>query len=85
MSITKDTYEECVSEYLALKHGVMEAKKAPSRKSKTLKEAVAEYIDSRREQRSVGSDVLKHKSALVEVGIQHHHRPVPPLFSFREI
>lgn len=52
MSITKDTYEEYVSEYLALKHGVVEAKKAPSRKSKTLKEAVAEYIDSRREQRS---------------------------------
>lgn len=52
VSITKDTYEEYVSEYLALKHGVVEAKKAPSRKSKTLKEAVAEYIDSRREQRS---------------------------------
>lgn len=52
VSITKYSYEECVSEYLALKHGVMEAKKAPNRKSKTLKEAVKEYIASRRDQRS---------------------------------
>lgn len=52
VSITKATYEECVSEYLALKHGVMEAKKAPAKRGKTLKESVNEYIDSRREERS---------------------------------
>lgn len=42
--ITKPTYDECVAEYLALKHGVMEAKKAPPKKKKTLKEAVDDHI-----------------------------------------
>lgn len=45
VSITKDTYEACVSEYLALKHGVMEAKMAPSRK--TLTAAIDSYIAAR--------------------------------------
>lgn len=45
VSITKPTYEECVSEYLAVKHGVMEAKKTPTKtKEKTLREAVEEHI-----------------------------------------
>lgn len=44
VSITKSTYEECVSEYLAVKHGVMEAKKATPNKKKTLKEAVEDHI-----------------------------------------
>lgn len=52
ISITKATYEECVSEYLAVKHGVMEAKQVSTKKVKTLQEAVTEYIDSRRDQRS---------------------------------
>lgn len=43
-SITKATYDECVAEYLALKHGVMEAKKAPPKKKKTLKKAVEDHI-----------------------------------------
>lgn len=47
VSITKDTYEACVSEYLALKHGVLEANKKRSKKQKTLSEAVTEYIDAR--------------------------------------
>ena len=52
VSITKDTHEECVAEYLALKHGVMEAKEKESRKVKTLEEAVTEYIESRKDYRS---------------------------------
>lgn len=52
VSITKSSYEECVSEYLAVKHGVIETKKAPPKKTKTLKEAVEEHIDSLREYRS---------------------------------
>lgn len=52
-SIVKDTPEECQAEYLALKHGVIEARKdKPSSKSKTLSEAVDEYIESRVGKRS---------------------------------
>ena len=52
VSITKDTHEECVAEYLALKHGVMEAKEDERKGIKTLEQAVTEYIDSRRGYRS---------------------------------
>lgn len=45
VSITKDTYEECVSEYLAVKHGVMEAKRASGRKMLTT--AIDHYIEAR--------------------------------------
>lgn len=45
ISITKGTYEECVSAYLAMKHGVLEAKKAPNRK--TLTKAIDGYIEAR--------------------------------------
>jgi hypothetical protein len=34
ISITKDTRDECVAEYLALKHGVIEAKENEKRASK---------------------------------------------------
>lgn len=51
-SIVKDTQEQCLAEYIALKHGIVEAKKAPSKNKKTLEEAVEEYIDARRDQRS---------------------------------
>lgn len=51
-SIVKDTPEECQAEYLAIKHGVMEAKNATRKNVKTLKSAVKEYIDARREERS---------------------------------
>lgn len=44
VSITKDSYNECVAEYLALKNGVVEAKKAPHKGKKTLKEAVEGYV-----------------------------------------
>lgn len=52
VSITKDSHEECVAEYLALKHGVMEAKEKENKKTKTLEEAVSEYIESRKGYRS---------------------------------
>lgn len=52
VSITKDSEEECIAEYLALKHGVMEAKEKKSKKVKTLEEAVTEYIESRKGYRS---------------------------------
>lgn len=45
VSITKETYQECVAEYLALKSGVVEAKKAPGRKS--LSKAIDNYIEVR--------------------------------------
>lgn len=52
VSITKDSYDECVAEYLALKHGVMEARENTKKKNKTLEEAVNEYITARKEYRS---------------------------------
>lgn len=52
VSITAETHEECVAEYLALKHGVMEAKESEKKGIKTLEKAVTEYIDSRRDYRS---------------------------------
>lgn len=45
VSITKDSYNECVAEYLALKNGVVEAKKSPNRK--TLTKAIDNYIEAR--------------------------------------
>lgn len=47
VSITKPTYDECAAEYLALKHGVMDAQKASNKKRKTLEEAVTAYIEQR--------------------------------------
>lgn len=47
ISITRDTYDECVAEYLALKNGVMEASKKKAGKSITLEEAVDNYIASK--------------------------------------
>lgn len=52
ISITKDSHEECVAEYLALKHGVMEARENEKKGIKTLEQAVTEYIEERREYRS---------------------------------
>lgn len=47
ISITKDTYEECLAEYMALKSGVITADKKKSGKNITLEEAVTEYIASK--------------------------------------
>lgn len=47
VSITKDTKEACIAEYLALKHGVMEAEKKTKEKTVTLSEALKNYIDKR--------------------------------------
>lgn len=44
-SIVKPTREECIAEYIALKHGIVEAKKAPTKK--TLTKAIDSYIDAR--------------------------------------
>lgn len=52
VSITKDTYDECVAEYLALKNKITEAKDRQSGKNITLKEAVNKYIDARRGKKS---------------------------------
>lgn len=52
VSITKDSHEECVAEYLALKHGVMEAQEKTKRNVKTLEEAVDDYIKAREGKRS---------------------------------
>ena len=47
-SITRDTYEECLSEYMAIKNGVLEAKEQPGGRL-TLGEAVDAYIDTIRD------------------------------------
>lgn len=44
-SIVKDTPEECQAEYLAMKHGIMEAKAAPAKQ--TLAKAIDRYIEAR--------------------------------------
>lgn len=46
-SITKDTPEECIAEYLALKHGVKEAAEKKKHKETTLAEAMDKYIAKR--------------------------------------
>lgn len=45
-SITKDSYDECVAEYLALKHSIIEATANPQKK--TLHKAIDEYIAARK-------------------------------------
>lgn len=47
-SITRDTYEECLSEYLAVKNGILEAQERP-RGQLTLGEAVDAYIEDTRD------------------------------------
>lgn len=47
VSVTKDSYGECVAEYLAVKSGVMEANEKKSGKNVTLEEAVKDYIASK--------------------------------------
>lgn len=47
VSITKDTYDECVAEYLALKNGLVEAREKKGGKDITLEEAVKSYIASK--------------------------------------
>ncbi len=48
VSITKESRDACIAEYLALKNGVVEAKKEKVRGKVTLEEAVERYIDSKR-------------------------------------
>lgn len=50
--ITADTQKEVIARYMALKHGVIEAKKEKKAQHKTLEQAVSEYIESRRGHRS---------------------------------
>lgn len=49
ISITRETYDECVAEYLALKNGVMETKSQGIQNKISLGEAVDAYIDSTRD------------------------------------
>ena len=48
VSITKPTYDECAAEYLAMKHGVIEAKAAPQKRGMTLADALDKYIADRK-------------------------------------
>lgn len=50
--ITADSEKEVIAKYLAIKNGVIEAKKREASRVKTLEQAVREYIDSRRDYRS---------------------------------
>lgn len=52
VSITKDTEEEAIAEYIALKYGAKEAAKKEKRKEVTLKEAITNYINRRRDKKS---------------------------------
>ena len=47
ISITRETYDECAAEYLAIKNGVMAANEKKSGKNVTLEEAVKDYIASK--------------------------------------
>lgn len=47
-SITRGTYDECLSEYMAIKNGVLEAKEQPGGRL-TLGESVDAYIDATRD------------------------------------
>lgn len=47
VSITKNSYDECAAEYLALKNGLIEAREKKDNKSVTLEEAVKNYIASK--------------------------------------
>ena len=52
ISITADSEEECKAKYIAMKYGVMEAKKKQKVKKKTLEAALTEYINARKGFRS---------------------------------
>lgn len=52
ISITKETEEECIAEYLALKHGVKEAADRKKAKEITLSEALDNYIAKREGKKS---------------------------------
>lgn len=52
VSITADSEEACIAEYLARKHKILEDKKKKKTKKKTLEEAVTEYITARKDFRS---------------------------------
>ena len=47
ISITKDTEEECIAEYIALKYGAKEAALKTKRKETTLADALDRYIEKR--------------------------------------
>lgn len=48
VSITKPTYDECAAEYLAMKHGVIEAKATPMKHGVPLGDALDKYISTRK-------------------------------------
>lgn len=52
ISITAETEKEVIAQYMAMKHGVMEAQSRKRTKSTTLEEALTEYIEERRGFRS---------------------------------
>ena len=52
ISITADTEKEVIAQYMAMKHGVIEAKKEKKPQHKTLEQALTDYIESRKDYRS---------------------------------
>lgn len=52
ISITADSEQECIAQYLAMKHGVKKAEKKGKPKRTTLSDALTTYIEARREFRS---------------------------------
>lgn len=46
ISITRDTEEECIAEYVALKYGAKETEERSKKKEVTLSEAIQKYIDN---------------------------------------
>lgn len=52
ISITADSEPECIAKYMALKHGVIEAKTQKKHKKMSLESALTEYIDNRKGFRS---------------------------------
>lgn len=59
ISITKDSEEACIAEYLALKHGVKEAEKRTKKQEVTLSEAVQKYIDDLKKKEKTSPATIK--------------------------
>ena len=51
-SITRETEEECIAEYIALKYGAKAAEERKKKQDVTLSEVLQKYIDKRKDKRS---------------------------------
>lgn len=59
ISITKDSEEECIAEYIALKYGAKEAAERSRKKEVPLSEALQKYIDKRKEKDKTSPATIK--------------------------